>query len=116
MTNIKTLQFVFEETKRAYGDLHDLPHRELGFAATYWVDRDTAHFIMRHCVPSYNDFRASIIKELPDNCLVRIAREGSVCLYVLHDFKRFENNIMKADECDTQVDHDLGCITRLWWD
>ena len=60
--------------------------RSLHFLAPRAVGRDCASRILAAHLPEggYNAFRADVLAaQLPDGCRLLIAREGSVCVYVL---------------------------------
>lgn len=105
---------ILQEVKEAYIDSDlSIPweeaskRRKLDFKSSDFVLRDVAYDIMIKCVSEYNDFTPEIIKKFPSTCLIQIAREGSVCLYVKG--KNLPTNI--ADEESWQ-----GDVKRYWWD
>jgi hypothetical protein len=82
--------------------------RNLNFRASGFVSRDEAFEIMSKYCPSYNDFSADlIIKEFPKNCMILIAREGSVCLYVMG------NNLPKNIADEESI---VNGTKIYWWD
>ena len=89
--------------------------RNLDFLATKWLPRDEAKWVMQQWVKGYNAFDPSLLDHLPAKAKVRIARAGSVAIYV-RDAQRLPSaSKMQADErheCDL-----LGvqCV-RYWWD
>jgi hypothetical protein len=93
---------VYNEVRQAYkGD-------KFTFKASHEVSRDEAYKIMKKIVPEYNDFKAEKILNLPEDSMIKIAREYSVCLYVRTSqpiSKKFAN----------EVDFKDG-VWRLWWD
>lgn len=113
-TKIKT------EVKRAYNEAT----RQLNFRASKPVSVNDAVIIMtdaleikNETVKGYNNFSPSLLRNLPDNTKVTLAREGSVCVYV-HLPKgaklgeHFAHSHMLVDEYHLQ---ESGTI-RLWWD
>jgi hypothetical protein len=101
---------VFREVKIAYSDNN--------FRASQSVSRDAAIEILQDLNIRINDFNPKVLKFLPEDCRITIAREGSVCLYVtgmelprkriLRDKLQMK---LKADEMDRRGDE-----IRLWWD
>jgi hypothetical protein len=95
---------IFNEVAEAYCDCWDntqsfwekIGRRNLGFRASQAVSPKIAAAIMEVCCKQYNRFAYDLLKLLPDDCEVTLAREGSVCIYVmplpsrkeleLHDF------------------------------
>jgi SUMO ligase MMS21 Smc5/6 complex component len=121
---------VLNETKNAYCDSDDsLPYhivnqqRVLNFKASQPVSVDDAIEIMRKslCLKhssdnGYNNFSPSLLKHLPKESEVTLAREGSVCVYVkLPKGKKITKKLateMLADEFHVEPDGTF----RLWWD
>jgi hypothetical protein len=109
---------VFNEVKRAYGDCNsNSKERNLNFISSEFVTRDEAFNILDKAIPKgYNDFRAGLLNYFHAKQKFKIAREGSVCLYVYtpkdldYSFPSMEE--LKVDEMDTTDDG----LVRLWWD
>jgi len=111
---------VFYATSRAYADCDDsIPSgeamrlRNLSFRALFPVTRDEAVKIMGKCVPSYNEFAPRLLKKLPEDAQVTLAREGSVCIYVKGRLPESLKEAMKEDEFDYDPTTNE---TRVWWD
>ena len=102
---------ILKEVRNAYGDLNDLKVRNLNFQASEFVSRDEAFAILDEVVKSYNEFRPSLINYFHKDHKIKIAREGSVCLYVQGKDLPSQRELM-ADEYDTMEDGS----TRIWWD
>jgi hypothetical protein len=121
MENDMRLSMVKAEVKTAYADCapdagqETYGIRKLDFRAPYSVSKEQAIQILRKEIPhGYNLFNAQLLKHLPDNARVTIAREGSVCIYVFLDGSPLhENKAMKYDEFyyNPQTQE-----TRIWWD
>lgn len=107
------------EVMKAYSDCTDknferaIKTRNLDFKASEPVMRDEAIRIMKKAIPGgYNLFEADILKAIPADREIVIAREGSPCVYV------------KGDELSASVGHSMTCDeltfdfneTRIWWD
>ncbi len=112
---------IYKEVAEAYFDCLHLKapweqvqeRRNLSFRASQTVDRDTAIAIIEAIVPGYNGFDVEQLANLPEERMVTIAREGSVCLYVkgkLTPSKWYRLGCSEVDY-DKQTDE-----TRLWWD
>lgn len=107
---------VLKEVRAAYSDCNDMKvERNLSYKAQEFVSRDEAFSIMESALPrGYNEFRASLINYFHKDHKFKIAREGSVCLYVLPkdgiDMPSMEE--LKADEYGMEDDGTL----RVWWD
>jgi hypothetical protein len=108
---------VRDELKRAYGDCNGTPGRNLDWRASHPVDAKMARNLMRAYVGGYNDFSPTALSNLPDDCMVTLARESSVCVYVKFagEFTAAQaqrlGTLMKADEI-----HMEGDLVRFWWD
>lgn len=109
----------------AYSDCHPhhsgsrVPERNLNFCCPVTVSLEEAWRLLRRYVPGYNAFKPRLLKALPQNCRVRFAREGSVCLYV----ETAEASYMVEAERDLHCDEFelcqvLGTVRtyRLWWE
>lgn len=112
-------QLVLAETLLAYADASGKHSdadgyrlRNLNFRASAAVSRDEAIAIMREACPSYNEFKPSILRGLPPDARVTLAREGSVCVYVAGALY-FKTSDFKADESGYNADTGES---RLWWD
>ena len=123
---------VSDQVKEAYADCWDLhpwptgPYinpdwervarlRNLEFLATRYLPRDDAQAVLEQWVKQYNGFKPSLLSRLPEDCEVRIAREGSVCLYVKSKAKLPTAKRMAADERDEMMLQSSRVI-RYWWD
>jgi hypothetical protein len=101
---------------QAYADAAPNPtndamsRRNLNWRASAPVTRDEAISIMQETCPSYNEFEPNLLKKLPANASVTLAREGSVCIYVDKVGAATAKN-MKADEW-----HAKDGEVRIWWD
>ncbi len=104
--------------RKAYIDVHTLEgnpqwlmsQRQLDWRAADSLSRDGAACVLLECVPGgYNAFEADLLKKLPSDCRVTIAREGSVCIYVDGNIPKIPS--MNADEWSFD-----GKETRIWWD
>jgi hypothetical protein len=107
---------VAEEVKMAYADCwidnweKAKGLRNLNFRASKAVSRDEAMVILEYSKVYYNDFEPSLLKHFSEDCMITIAREASVCLYVEGSILP-SAHVVKADEC-----HGEGYSTRYWWD
>jgi len=70
----------------------------------------------------YNNFRPELLKRLPKGSKVILARDGSVCVYVISPMTLDEcvtRDLLKADECNLKS-IDFGgqniSVYRIWWD
>lgn len=107
-------------------------HRNLGFLASGLVPRDVAIGILQIAVPAYNEFDYKSLSKFPEDCRFAIAREGSVCLYVVRPHHMVDMPSaaeVNADEMDLVseamdnfgnalwADDDNYLNTfRYWWD
>jgi len=93
--------------------------RNLEFFASRWLPRDDAQWIMEQWVKGYNNFAPSVIGMFPEAALLRIAREGSPCLYVKLPYgckaKLPTAKRVLADERDEVFLQSSRCV-RYWWD
>lgn len=88
--------------------------RELDFKSDQSVTRDEAIAIIKEAIPvDYNLFEASLLKKLPKESKVWIAREGSVCIYVEGCMLATLQRSMRADEFSYDEKTNQ---TRIWWD
>jgi hypothetical protein len=112
-----TILPLVQEVCYAYADANsDHPNalelRRLQFCASEAVGRDEAVDIMKAAIPSsYNDFRADLLKLLPADALITIAREYSPCFYVKGEIARIAE--MRASEWHYNP---LTDATRIWFD
>jgi hypothetical protein len=114
---------VARETMLAYADctMEGTPHeslRNLGFHARRPVPAAVGMEIMRAAVPDgYNEFTYDLVGRIEGEVI--LAREGSVCVYVLSpgtapDLKEDERDEMDAF-CSDKAPIG-GRALRLWWD
>lgn len=93
--------------------------RNLEFLATRYLPRDEAQWVLEQWVKGYNEFTPSLLSRLPDDAQVRIAREGSPCIYVRVPYgsksKLPTAKRMAADERDEQL-LQSSRVVRYWWD
>jgi len=121
---MKLNQVLLRDVRNAYSDCNGTKHeRNLGFLAKDFCSVNEAVAIMdKATAGGYNDFRPSLLKRLPHNSQVILAREGSVCVYVMSPVTLDESatiDLLKADECDLKsIDFDGQKISvyRIWWD
>ena len=109
----------------AYSDCHKhhrgsyIPERNLNFCCPVTVDLAEAQRLLHRYVPGYNEFDPKLLKGLPTACRVRLAREGSVCLYVETTAVLDKVQIRQDLQCDEfdlyQVFGEVRTY-RLWWD
>ena len=117
---------VLKQTCQAYCDSSEktqkksgrFEKRNLNFRASDSVSIDEAIKILSVALDcpstecSYNNFKASLLRHLPSDSQITLAREGSVCIYV----KTKENiedlqTVLDADEL-----HSQNGEYRIWWD
>ena len=93
-------------------------HRNLNFRASKAVSRDRAIKILQYAIPrGYNEFNADLLKLLPKDAKIFIAREGSVCIYVNKVISESLASEMMADENDeVPYGEKGGSEWRMWWD
>lgn len=114
-------QTIRREALEAYADAHpsDQPNamtrRKLAWRASAPVSRDEAIAIMQETCPSYNEFAPSLLKKLPADAKVTLAREGSVCVYV-DKTGTATARTLKADEFTHDDNLPVYAETRIWWD
>ena len=93
--------------------------RNLDFLASRWLPKEDAKWIMEQWVKGYNEFSPDVIAKFPDEAQIRIAREGSVCLYVRLPWgckaKLPSAARVAADERDELLLLSSPCV-RYWWD
>lgn len=114
---------VGREVKNAYADctmnLHaGMKLRSLMFKALTYVSRDDAIKALDDAGVYYNQFNPKLLMKFPDNIIVKLAREYSVCLYIgfPEGEPPLEGSAVKADEFDHCGDEDGYSIYRYWWD
>lgn len=106
-------KFVNETVRRSTLIAYNEDTRNLYFHAVSPVDKKTAIKIMEEACPGYNAFTPDLLKLLPEDCQIILAREGSVCIYVIGDVP----NTVEADECDyIKHEYPWDNVTRFWWD
>jgi hypothetical protein len=101
--------------------------RNLSFKSAHPVTVAEARAILsKAIVGGYNEFEPKLLRYLPQDRMVYIAREGSPCLYVLG--AEFEQDMkLTADEFDFYPDKYVktygknqftipGPVTRIWFD
>jgi hypothetical protein len=108
---------VLKEVKRAYADcrlgVRGMKIRNLDFKASEPVSVEDAIEILDKAHVYYNAFKPSLLKNLPPDAMVRIAREGSVCLYLSgFKFRKEMLDVMGADEFDDMGNGEY----RMWFD
>lgn len=127
MTEKDIYNRILIECCSAYSDCNSrygLGPRDLAFKASSFVTVEEAVSILEEALcedvstpPSYNGFNPDLLMNLPKGSLVRIAREGSVCVYVkntklsLKQMNKLSKEFMHIDEIDIVDD-----TYRLWWD
>ena len=110
-------KFINETVRRSVLIAYNEDTRQLDFRAVSPVDKKTAIKILKEAVPGYNAFTPNLLNSLPNDCQIFLAREGSVCIYVIGNIL----NTVRADECDL-VEHpyhfgdNVREVTRFWWD
>jgi len=112
----KTLTILLQEVMKAYSDCNGYRcEKNLHFRAKDFCSRDEAIEIMGRAIPDgYNEFDASLLKSLPEDSQVTIAREYSVCIYVRsqEEMSSFDLNKLKAAELNQQKTGEV----RIWWE
>lgn len=127
MTEKNIYNKVLIECCSAYSDCNNKPGsgpRDLVFKASSFVTVEEAVSILEEALcedmdtaPGYNAFNPDLLMNLPKGSLVKIAREGSVCVYVkntnlsLKQMHKLSEEFMHVDEIDLVDD-----TYRLWWD
>ena len=93
--------------------------RNLDFLASRWLPRDDAKWVLEQWVKGHNEFAPEVIDKFPEEAEIRIAREGSVCLYVKLPYGSKKKlpcaKRVAADECDEVLLLSSPCV-RYWWD
>ena len=113
----ENVEAVRKEVMTAYADCH-MPFesaqkiRNLNFRASAVVSPAEAKAILEEAHVYYNEFEPSLLDQFHPHCLVTIAREGSVCLYIQdYPAQLPPASAVKADEYHVQGSHH-----RYWWD
>jgi hypothetical protein len=114
------------DTGIAYSDCHErwrnrgsCPQRNLNFCCSVTVSRDQAVEITQLYVRGYNLFSPKLLSVLPETCRIRLAREGSVCIYCETAETLERSEIVKKLRCDEFVLWQTfggTNVYRLWWD
>jgi hypothetical protein len=107
-----------DEISRAYCDCYRTDaniyrERNLHFRCSVELSPPEVYEVMTRYVPGYNAFTPELVLNLPGDAAVRVAREGSVCLYVrtAADLSA-QADELKADE----LDQSEPGVWRIWWD
>ena len=120
---MKTAYTIEQEVKIAYADCwmdwdKSKNIRNLDFMASDYLTKDDAKHILSKYITGYNNFTPDLLDLLPDDSMVKIAREGSVCLYVVSEelktspkLQQLTQKALGADEFDYVNDE-----FRIWWD
>lgn len=97
--------------------------RNLHYRAYQDVDKETAIEILTAALGAktpedagYNGFCPSLLKKLPDDSRIWIAREGSVCVYVDTKSEIDERKLSRQLEADELDWWDNRRWLRIWWD
>jgi hypothetical protein len=126
-TQDKSIETVEWAVLRAYADCHGnndsfvepMRDRNLNFCHALAISKTAAVKIMKKAIPDgYNEFDAELLDQLPRESRIRIAREGSVCVYVeTPNGSQINQEGLKADEFDLYQTNSDGTQThRIWWD
>ncbi len=112
-------KFVNDAVRRSVLVAYNEDTRQLDFRAVAPVSVSVAVAIMSEALGvsederGYNDFKPSILRKLPANAEIILAREGSVCVYVKGNIP----NTVDADEHSyIENRYPLRDVTRFWWD
>ena len=113
-------KYVNEAVRRSVLVAYNEPTRQLDFRAVSPVSIAVAVNILSEALgveedeEGYNSFRPNMLRKLPKDSQVILAREGSVCVYVSGNIVR---NTVEADEHDyIENKYPLRDVTRFWWD
>jgi hypothetical protein len=97
--------------------------RNLDYRSGQDVDKDAAIDIMTAALGAdspdeagYNNFSPTLLKKLPDDSRIWLAREGSVCIYVATNVKIDELKLAKLLDVDEVDLKDNNRWVRIWWD
>lgn len=86
--------------------------RNLNFKASRFCSPAQAKKILERAKVYYNEFEPTLLDKFPADCEIAIAREGSVCLYVVAGVTKLPSRQeVSADEF-----HRMGGEVRYWWD
>jgi hypothetical protein len=123
---MKLNPILLRDVRNAYSDCNGTKHeRNLNFRASDWVSIDEAVELMDIALGKmggYNNFRPELLERLPGDPQIILARENSVCVYVVSLVTLDEcviKDLLKADECHLKtIDFDGQKISayRIWWD
>lgn len=133
LSKSENYQRIYNEVMEAYIDSHDVSglsdnevykRRNLHYYAPHALNRSEVIAIMTDAVPSYNIFEPRLLLALPEDSQIFIAREFSVCIYVLGEMDKKLQKKMEADEFDYYDVNDNVFMTgknkikqtRIWWD
>jgi len=114
----RDIQFGYADSWMANKSIaYDL--RCLDFCSPEFLSKEQAKYLFSKYVKSYNEFNPELLDHLPDDVQIKIAREGSVCIYVvsktLDSFSIAQRNalrkVMSLDEFSKNNNE-----YRLWWD
>ena len=123
----KKQKTVLDEIKIGYADFlfegeKGKNERILHFKATEELTPKQAYEVLKKVVQGYNSFDAENILGIPENCKVRLAREGSVCLYVKSKEALSESKLRKltngeeVDLWESPKKNKKYYVYRLAWD
>jgi hypothetical protein len=132
MTEKDIYKHVLNDCCRAYCDCNNkfsYRERDLSFSASHFLSVEEAVSILEEAlskdentIPSYNNFVPGLLMNLPKGTLVKVAREGSVCVYVkntgfsLEEMQSIASQFMEVDEVDISNVAPNSTVYRLWWD
>lgn len=109
---------VLSDMLNAYSDCNSQSTRPrtLDFKSELPVNTVEAYHIMTKSLKdingTYNDFNVELLKLLPENSEIYLAREGSVCIYVSGKLDIHKSKL-KANEFNYYENINQ---TRIWWD
>jgi len=120
---MKLNQTLLRDVRNAYSDCNGTKHeRNLNFRANEYCSVSVAVEILERTVVRYNAFRPELLNRLPNGSKVILAREGSVCVYVISPITVDTcvlKDTLKANECHLRT-IDFGGqnipVYRIWWD
>ena len=113
-------KFVNEAVRRSVLIAYNVDTRQLDFRAVSPVSIDVAVKIMAEALGcsenewGYNSFKPNMLRKLPKDSQVILAREGSVCVYVNGNIK--ENKVNANEHGYIESRYPLRDVTRFWWD
>ena len=112
------IQIAEREVSRAYSENRN--ERNLNFLSSVTLPIKDAQKVLTKFVPSYNEFKPSLLSKLPKGSIVRIGREYSPVIYVATnqtpDGKAMLANECDLHDCETDYHGNNTQIWRLWWD